>query len=336
LTDLNELKLTDMKSMVEAFPILLKMGELNREFTEEINKRKKEKVSGICIIGMGGSAIAGLYIKYFKQALGSSIPIEIIRDFNIPRFVNKDWVVFAVSYSGNTKETISSLNDALKRGVAVFAFTCGGEMGRILTKRDLPFHTLQKGLQPRAAFPILFSSLVNAVNLLIGEDTIDFEKISRRISSLSIGWDKEKLTSLVRSIPLFIGSGHLIPVAYRAKCQMHENSKMFSVFSELPEADHNQIESLHLFDEKSILPIFLRSSFESEQLQKQINATIKIFQSFGIEVKEMKVQSESEIEEALSMTYFLDYISVQAANLLGVDCNSVPTISKLKELMAEN
>jgi len=325
-----------MKSMVEAFPILLRMGELNREFSEEIIRRKKEKVSGICIIGMGGSAIAGLYIKYLKQALGSSIPIHIIRDFNIPSFVNKDWVVFAVSYSGNTKETISSLNDALERGVAVFAFTCGGEMGRILTNRSLPFHTLPKGLQPRAAFPILFSSLANAVNLLIEEDNIDFEKISRRISSLSIGWDKEQLTSLVRSIPLFIGSRHLIPVAYRAKCQMHENSKMFSVFSELPEADHNQIESLHLFKEKSILPIFLRSSFESEQLQKQIDATIKIFRSFGIDVKEIRIQSESEIEEALNTTYLLDFVSVQAANLLGVDCNSVPTIKKLKELMSEN
>ena len=62
------------------------------------------KVDNIVIAGMGGSAIGGDILR----SMSSKIPVFVVRDYNLPDFVSENTLVFAVSYSGNTEETISA------------------------------------------------------------------------------------------------------------------------------------------------------------------------------------------------------------------------------------
>ncbi|MDY6915956.1 MAG: SIS domain-containing protein, partial [Candidatus Cloacimonadota bacterium] len=66
------------------------------------------KIERIVICGMGGSAISG---DIAAAAFNSIIPISVVKDYNIP-YVDEKTLVICISYSGNTEETLSCLQQA--------------------------------------------------------------------------------------------------------------------------------------------------------------------------------------------------------------------------------
>src|SRR3989338_10689845 len=108
------------------------------------------KVDKIAVIGMGGSAVGGDLLKIYMHS--SKIPVFVIRDYKVPNFVDENTLVFAVSYSGNTEETLSALEDAMKKKAKVVAVTSGGS----LAARAKKVIKVPPGLQPRAALGYLF------------------------------------------------------------------------------------------------------------------------------------------------------------------------------------
>ncbi len=73
------------------------------------------KVDKIVILGMGGSAIGGDFL-HTVAALESGPLVFVHRDYDLPPFVDGDTLVIASSYSGNTEETLSCFEQALKAG----------------------------------------------------------------------------------------------------------------------------------------------------------------------------------------------------------------------------
>src|SRR3989338_5769533 len=71
------------------------------------------KVDKIVIAGMGGSAVGGDLLKAYMH--NSKIPVFVVRDYQVPNFVDENTLVFAASYSGNTEETLSAYEDALRK-----------------------------------------------------------------------------------------------------------------------------------------------------------------------------------------------------------------------------
>ena len=50
----------------------------------------------------------------------SSVPIFVLRDYDIPNWVDKKTFIIASSYSGNTEETLSSYSRCLDRGCLLY------------------------------------------------------------------------------------------------------------------------------------------------------------------------------------------------------------------------
>ena len=61
----------------------------------------------VIICGMGGSAMAGEVARRFSR-----IPLFINRSYDLPPFTDERTLLIAVSYSGNTAETISEIGRA--------------------------------------------------------------------------------------------------------------------------------------------------------------------------------------------------------------------------------
>ncbi|MEM4659652.1 MAG: SIS domain-containing protein, partial [Sulfolobales archaeon] len=84
-------------------------------------------LSGIAFVGMGGSGIVGdILSKYFEREI--DIPVATIKSYVLPRYVNSDWLVIAVSYSGNTLETLSAFYEATRRRAKVGVVASGGQL----------------------------------------------------------------------------------------------------------------------------------------------------------------------------------------------------------------
>ena len=66
-----------------------------------------QRFAQVLVLGMGGSAIAGDLAAdlFLKQA---NAPIIPWRNYNLPEYVSPDTLVCALSYSGDTEETLAA------------------------------------------------------------------------------------------------------------------------------------------------------------------------------------------------------------------------------------
>src|SRR3989441_3027161 len=107
-------------------------------------------VRNITLAGMGGSAIGGdLAAALLADEL--KVPMSVHRDYGLPAFVGPESLVIVSSYSGNTEETLSSFEEARKRGAKVLALTTGGKIAELARASNYPIVTFTYKAQPRAA-----------------------------------------------------------------------------------------------------------------------------------------------------------------------------------------
>ncbi len=68
------------------------------------------RIDRVIVCGMGGSAMAGDIARRFSR-----VPLSVNRSYTLPAFVDRQTLLVAISYSGNTAETLSSLQRGLKQ-----------------------------------------------------------------------------------------------------------------------------------------------------------------------------------------------------------------------------
>ena len=122
-----------MKKLIENFPNQL------REALDIANRAKlspKHNIQNIVVTGLGGSGIGGTIIS---ELVSDSCPIPILinKDYSLPGFVNHNSLVIISSYSGNTEETVSGLNQALEKGAKIVCISSGGKILEIAKEKKL-------------------------------------------------------------------------------------------------------------------------------------------------------------------------------------------------------
>ena len=329
-----EVDSTNMYGMVKSFPELLTRVRIDPGTHETCIHLHDKGLRGISIIGMGGSAIAGLYVQALLRG-SSTIPIVTNREYSLPAYIDSNWAIIAVSYSGNTEETLAAYDEAFSRECHIFKIASGGSL--LERNGSLGEIKIPGGFQPRAAFPLMFSSVLNLIECLTGLDQTKLDNVAITLSEKVAKWETSSLTPRVMAedlsgyVPVFIGSGHLAAVAYRAKTQINENAKTMAFFSEIPESNHNEIECFAGENEYLIQPVFLRSSYEDDRIRKRVDITTSLYEEEGYSPIRLSIGSSSKTEEMLALTFYLDLVSVELANIKEVNPVSVDRIRKLKE-----
>ncbi len=331
--------LTSMRSMVEEFPKLLGRILPDETLQTKLHKIELDKISGVCMIGMGGSAIAGRLCASLLLESANK-PLISVQDYHVPSFLDSNWIVIATSYSGNTEETLSAVQEAIQKGCMTFGITTGGRLSQLIDTQNIA--RVPEGFQPRAALPILFSMQLSMLEALLRKSSTDLTSIGKKIELASKEWDTHMISpaelaqSLRNKIPLFIGSHFTEGIAYRAKCQVNENAKSAAFFAVLPEANHNEIESIADFKSAKIQPIFIRSLTESSRVKLRIEATTSIYEEEMDSCIHLQVKADSAAEELLQLVFYLDLLSLEMAVLRNVDPVGVERISKLKKILSSN
>src|SRR5438552_3418819 len=86
-----------------------------------------EEAQRIFVVGMGGSAIGGdVFAAWLADR--AKIPIQVVRDYRLPAYARPEDLLVAVSYSGNTEETLAATAQEIKLGCRVVAITSGGTL----------------------------------------------------------------------------------------------------------------------------------------------------------------------------------------------------------------
>ncbi|MGC8644811.1 MAG: bifunctional phosphoglucose/phosphomannose isomerase [Thermoplasmata archaeon] len=302
------------------------------DYVEEILSLSKQlgfdgeiKVRGdfhnVVIAGMGGSGIAG---RIFAQ-MYSRKPVILVDSYDIPDFVGPSTFFVSLSYSGNTEETISATEKAMKRGASVAAVTTGGKLSEIVGEVVL----IPSGLQPRSAVGYLTIPLLRGFGIL-GED--DVSETRRELQDIDRNTlDLENAASEIfqgKKIPVILGTKDTEAVSYRWKTQFNENSKILAYSANFPELNHNDTMPLRFTYRKEEFHFFsIITKFTPQAIRRRIEVTSRLC---GLKLNEVRGEGESYLSNIFTLIHKGDYISYFLGKMRGVDPRDVGIIEDLK------
>lgn len=306
----------------------------------------------IVVAGMGGSALGGRIIRSLDQYI-LNIPLEVVTNYRLPNYVDKNSLVILVSYSGNTEETISCLLDAGKREAKVFVSASGGRLADIAVDKNLDRYIFEPKFnpsnQPRMGLGYSISALFGILARchFINFSQVDINKIDSLLEKLTGEFRKERLSAhnpakilaekLSHKGAVFIAANHLTGVAHSIKNMINENSKTFSALFDLPELDHHFLEGLrfpaHLKDD--IHFILLNSVLYPQVIQKRLTITRQILEQHGYTCTTVKAEAENTTLQAFETLYFGEFISLYLAMLHKIDPGPIPSVDYLKKELSK-
>ncbi len=304
-------------------------------------------IVNVVVAGMGGSALAALLVKtWLKNEL--KLPFEVVRSYDLPAYVGANTLVIISSYSGNTEETLSALEQAEKKGAQLGIIAAGGALIDIATGYRIAHVAMPEHLQPRMAviddLRALIALLVNFN--IIGQERMDEIKASEQwLQAESLRWaadvpvDKNYAKQLallaVGKTPVFYGGTLTAPVAYKWKISWNENAKNTSFWNELPEFNHNEFIGWTSHPIEKPFAIFdLVSHLEHPQILKRFEISDRLLSGQRPKSTVINLRGETIIEQLLWGSILADFASIYVAILNGVDPTPVPLIEKLKQELA--
>jgi glucose/mannose-6-phosphate isomerase len=315
----------------------------------ELPKQLSPPPRNIVFIGMGGSSIGGSLIRSWASEK-SNIPIAICQDYHLPNFVDRYTLVIAVSYSGNTEETLSAFVEAVQRGCSVVTVASGGKLMEFSDELEIPCVRVPPGLPPRGALPYLFMPILSLVRKAgIGVDPEERNECIEVVRSLrneirpestfESNRAKQIAFDLLGFTPMVYGWGRYVPVAQRIKTQFNENSKIPAFWSMLPEGDHNDVIGWDGDKEtsKRFCAVVIREPEEPEEIWNRIESTKRVVLASSLgKVIELRATGQAPLAKMFSVLYTGDFASLYLAALRGVDPTPVKVIDRLKIEMAGN
>ncbi|MBA2764527.1 MAG: bifunctional phosphoglucose/phosphomannose isomerase, partial [Thermoleophilaceae bacterium] len=129
-------------------------------------------------------------------------------------------------------------------------------------------------------------------------------------------------------IPLIYGAGSTGAIARRWKTQVNEMAKAPAFWSELPEADHNEICG---FSGAPLHAIFLEDEHADPRLLDRIELTAAAAADDGLEVVRVRARGDSVLERVLSLTLLGDLVAVYLAALRDIDPTQIEAIDRFKQ-----
>lgn len=351
LDDLQRIAEIDKENMLEIEENFYEQLRHAQEILEEVdlNKIKMRTFNGICFLGMGGSGFAGGLIKdLVKNDIG--IPIDVVKGYNLPGYVDDNWLSVSISYSGNTEETILATREAIDRGSEVIFVASGGKLKEMAIRYNKCFVEIPGGFQPRAAIGYLFFPTLLILNYLgfisIPEKDIEEclglikEKCSLYSRTRKVSENKAKYlaTRICDKLPVVYGSeGFLSSVAYRWKCEINENAKTPCFWAEFPELNHNETVGWQRLKDitLNLALIILREKDEGERIKTRAEVTKNLIKESLGEIIEVWVDGKSKLARAIDALYLGDITSVYLALVNGIDPTPVDKIGVLKNELAK-
>jgi glucose/mannose-6-phosphate isomerase len=342
---LDDLKLIHSRDVQDALGVISKqLNQLDHVFDTDLSVIDSAAIHNIVVAGMGGSALAAGLAQSWPNV---NKPFQVVRDYNIPPYANKNTLFIASSYSGNTEETVQALAQAQHAGCQIAVIAAGGKLAKIAQENQYPLCLLPSGYQPRMAVMYNFAALLaifSATNLAIS----NLEELHEAIEWLkneSASWlpniptahnpAKQLAQELVGNSIVVYSGPKLYPAAYKWKINFNENAKHVAWCNQYPEFNHNEFLGwTKQPPQKPYKIIELHASIENDRIQKRMEISDRLLSGMRPSPEKVIVQGDTLIQQLLWALLFGDFVSLYLALLNGINPTPVEIIEKLKQQLA--
>ncbi len=327
-----------MEKMIARFPAQLKEA---LEIAQKVTYRKHtQAIRSVLISGLGGSGIGGNFVQEFVREQ-CKVPVFVNKGYVAPKWVNKNTLVICSSYSGNTEETLSTLEQVIPTGAKIVCISSGGKMIEMAKTHQFDYVQVPGGWSsPRACMgysilaqlgvltaakliPSKAFGQVKAAYQLLEKDGESMQKMARKIAKFLEG-----------KTPVIYIADNMEAVAVRWRQQINENAKMLCWHHVVPEMNHNELVGWR--DQRpDVAVIWLRNKTDFGRTSVRIDINKDIVEHYTQTSIEVWSKGRSAIEKAFYLVHLGDWVSVYLAELRKVDPTEIKVIDFLKGELAK-
>jgi glucose/mannose-6-phosphate isomerase len=294
-----------------------------------------KNIDYIVFSGMGGSGTIG---DLFSSILSKTdIHSTVVKGYELPKTVDENTLVVTTSVSGNTVETLSTLELANKKNCKVIGFSSGGKMESFCTKNNLPYRKIPQIHSPRASFPNFAYSILKTLNSIIPIDSkniiqsiTSLDRLSKEISSSNLSDTNPSLNlaNSIDGIPLIYYPWGLQSTAIRFKNSLQENAKSHAMIEDVIESGHNGIISWE--KPSTIIPILIEGTNDHPKTKQRWGILQEYFNKNQIKYNEVFSNTDGILSKILCLIYLLDYSTIYYAIIQKIDPSTIKSINFIK------
>jgi len=304
--------------------------------------------ANVVVAGMGGSALGGRVIKslVFDRV---RVPMEVVTDFHLPNYVNKNSLVVLSSYSGNTEETLNCAKEACDKDAKIFVIATGGKLAQFAKENNLPLYLLDPvhnpSGQPRMAVGY---AIISVMALLAKCDFFHLtaEEVGETVSTVrkfasefavevkeADNLAKRYALKLKNKILILVASGHLLGSAHVFKNQLNENAKTFSVLFDIPELNHHFMEGLRNPAEAKRFwhILFFESDVYSSEVVRRYPITQDVVAQNAVDYGIYKLRSTAKLDQIFELICFGSFTNFYLSMLYNLDPAPIPWVDYFKQ-----
>lgn len=304
------------------------------------------KIKNILVIGMGGSALGAHIIESLNIL---SVPITIVHDYGIPKWVNGETLVLAMSYSGSTEETLAGAEEALEVGATVVGVTTGGRLAELLKEKNSEVCIVNTKDNPCGQPRFGVGSMMLAMlKVFSAHDlcTLPPQEIVHAVEELE-NWQKNNpnildeiyagADKIKNNILILVYAEHLTNLGRFARNQIHETSKTLALAHEVPELNHHLMEGLSFPEEnKKLLHfIFAESNLYTKKINKRFDITKEVLDKQGIAHSAILIDGETPLTQSLIAMLRSMYFAFALCIIHQKDPSEIPWVNYFKEQLGK-
>ncbi len=318
------------------------------QFTPELRGDSPfAEITSVVLSGMGGSALAAEMVRVLSYG-ELKVPLEIVKGYDLPNYVNSSTLVVALSHSGNTEETMSCYSQARERGAVVAAMATGGQLIERAASDNIIHAVVPNGAQPRMSTVYHLRVLLKILqhfNVIDGRLYAEVEQAGDWLRGQIAEWAAERPTehNYAKQIAMkaagktavFYGGLLSAPLAYKWKISWNESSKNLAFWNQYPEFSHNEFIgwSSHPVD-KPFFVMDIKSSFDRARLDERMQLTDRMLSGMRPQAMELLLQGKNLTEQLLWGLALGDMSSIYLGILNGVDPAPVALVEEFKKALS--
>ncbi len=276
------------------------------------------QVKNIVFCGMGASIYGALVTKSLL-GLEMQYPSEVITDYHLPAYVDKNTLVVLTSYSGTTEEVLSCPDEAKSKGAKMLILTRGGQLAEFAKANNIPAYIFDGKLNP-SGVPRLGNgySILGLIGLLNRAKIIDIEdkEIENAITRLEEklpeikGQALREFETFQDKIPVIITGEHLSGNGQIIRNQFNETSKTFSCLYLVPDLNHHLMEGLQFPTEHNLHFLILNSPNFSPKIKKRMELTMDVVKQNNHALHEFMASGQTIYDDFLETLAYGSYITL--------------------------
>jgi glucose/mannose-6-phosphate isomerase len=306
-----------------------------------------DDIENVVVLGMGGSGIAGDLLCVVAGPF-MPVPIVVHKGYGIPNFIGENTLVFAISFSGNTEETLEGAAEAAMAGGRMVCVSHGGELQELAGEWGAPHIAIADGIpMPRAGIGAVSAppmvvleqmGLFPGASSWIGAAVEQLKK--RRDELITDGNAAQTLARRIgRTIPIIYGGAGIGQVAaQRWKGQCNENAKIPAFSNTIPELCHNEVCGYGQYGDVTrqvFRLVNLRHEFEHPQIMRRFDLVTEAVDEVVGGVDTVTAEGEGPLAQLLDLVLFGDFTSLHLAAQEGVDPGPVPILDDIKAALTD-